>query len=64
MISEIIPATYSLELIRNIIFLQNLEFKIDIINILLIPSIIALISIIVFNFALTKIKRDGTSGKY
>lgn len=64
MISEIIPATYSLELIRGIIFSQNLEFKIDIINILLVPSIIALISIIVFNFAVTKIKRDGTSGKY
>ena len=63
MISEIIPATYSLELIRSIIFSQNLEFKIDIINILLIPSIIALISIIVFNFALTKIKNAPSNNK-
>ena len=63
-ISEIIPATYSLELLRNIIFSQNFEFKIDVINTLLIPSIIAAGSFIVFNFAITKIKRDGTSGKY
>jgi len=63
-ISEIIPVTYSLELLRSIIFNNNLFFEIDLISGLFIPIIIVIISLIMFNSALTKVKRDGSSGKY
>ena len=63
-ISEIIPATYSIELLRSIIFNKNLIFEIDLISGLLIPFIIVIISLIVFNFAVTKVKKDGSTGKY
>ncbi len=63
-ISEIIPATYSLELLRSVIFNNNLVFKIDLISGLFVPLIIVIISFIVFNFAITKVKKDGSSGKY
>ncbi len=63
-ISEIIPATYSLDLLRSVIFNNDLVFKIDLINGLFTPLIIVIISLIVFNFAITKVKKDGSSGKY
>tara|TARA_B100001057_G_scaffold62306_1_gene55770 strand:+ start:25 stop:825 length:801 start_codon:yes stop_codon:yes gene_type:complete len=63
-ISKIIPATYSLELLRNLIFAENINFKIDLISGIFIPAIIVIISFVVFNFALKKVKKDGSSGKY
>lgn len=63
-ISYIIPATYSLDLLREIIFSGNLNFNIDIINVIFIPAATIIISFIIFNFATNKVKRDGSSGKY
>ena len=63
-ISEIIPATYSLELLRSLIFKKNQVFEIDLISGLFIPLIIVIISLVIFNFAITRVKKDGSSGKY
>ena len=63
-ISNIIPATYSLELLREIIFFGNFSFNIDLINVIFIPIGVIIASFIIFNFAITVVKRDGSSGKY
>lgn len=63
-ISDVIPATYSLELLRSIIFNQNVNLEFDLINGFFAPIITIIISFAVFNFAVTKVKRDGSSGKY
>tara|TARA_B100001059_G_scaffold197581_1_gene203087 strand:- start:304 stop:1116 length:813 start_codon:yes stop_codon:yes gene_type:complete len=65
-ISDVIPATFSLELLRSLIFNGYLiiEVDLDLIRSFFITSIIVIISIIVFNFAITKVKKDGSSGKY
>ncbi len=65
-ISDVIPATFSLELLRNLIFNGYLaiDVDLDLIRGFFITCIIVIISLIVFNSAITKVKKDGTSGKY
>ncbi len=63
-ISNIIPATYSLELLREIIFSGNLNFNLDLINVIFIPVAVVIISFITFNYAVSRVKKDGSSGKY
>ncbi len=63
-ISDTIPATYSLELLRHVIFNHNLDFQLDFVKGLFLPSIIIVISFIVFKLAINRVKKDGSSGKY
>ena len=63
-ISNIIPATYSLDLLRDMIFSGSLNFKLDYINVIFIPAAVVIISFVTFNYAVKKIKKDGSSGKY
>ena len=65
-ISDVIPATLSLELLRSLIFngYLTVEIDTDLIRGFFITSTIVIISLIVFNFAITKVKKDGSSGKY
>lgn len=63
-ISEVIPATHTLELLRSIIFNNNLDLKIGFINGFFIPCAIVIISFVIFDLAIKKVKKDGSSGKY
>ena len=63
-ISEAIPATHTLELLRSVIFNNDLDLKIGFINGFFIPCIIVIISFVIFNLAINKVKKDGSSGKY
>ncbi len=64
--SDAIPATYSLELLRGLIFNGYLadEVDLDLIGSFFITCIIVIISLVMFNFAINKVKKDGSSGKY
>ena len=63
-LSEVIPSTHSLEIIRMIIFSNKINLETNAVYSIFIAILIMLFSIVVFRIAINKVKRDGSSGKY
>ncbi len=63
-LSEVIPSTHSLEIIRMIIFSNEISLEISAIYSIFIAILIMLFSILMFKLSINKVKRDGSSGKY